>query len=276
MSAPPEAAPAVTPVSGQVPAAYGGPVAAARVVVVFNQKGGLGKTTIVLGLAAQAALAGWRVLVVDVDPQGTAYALSMRIPEDQRPYTVVHELDPDNLARLRELGEWDRIYVDCPGSLQDHGVLRRVLEAADYAFILYDHKIASEEPTFRTVAYATDAATPYRVLLNKLDPRMSTARILDAWDLLDSADYEVDWPGGEIRHARDGDQEPAEGTVRTTRVTRIPSCRLFFRAYEAWNGAQEAGVPITSYRGGMAVNVRADLAAVFREVERDLRELAGK
>lgn len=43
-------------------------------IAFVNQKGGVGKTTVVLGVAAAAAALGRRVLVVDLDPQANASA----------------------------------------------------------------------------------------------------------------------------------------------------------------------------------------------------------
>jgi len=53
-----------------------------KVVSIANQKGGCGKTTVAINLAACLSVHGKRTLLVDLDPQGHC-ALGLAVPEDQ-------------------------------------------------------------------------------------------------------------------------------------------------------------------------------------------------
>jgi chromosome partitioning protein len=50
---------------------------AAMIIGVLNRKGGVGKTTIAINVAATLAVAGVRVLLVDADPQASALSWAL-------------------------------------------------------------------------------------------------------------------------------------------------------------------------------------------------------
>src|ERR1700743_813234 len=101
--------------------AYGRPFMAVH--VVLNQKGGVGKSTIAVNLAAGTA----DVLnhqddpgesspgaAISVDPQGSAVWWASRI--NDLPFHIVQAHDDlAGLARLKELPNIEHIYVDTPG-----------------------------------------------------------------------------------------------------------------------------------------------------------------
>jgi cellulose biosynthesis protein BcsQ len=140
-------------------------------VAVVNQKGGVGKTTVTLGLAAAGQSAGARVLVVDLDPQASStWVLGHDPAEVDR--STAEVLGKGNAAkaiiatgwgdgvdllpaaarlqaretangtgRLRAAladvaGDYDAVLIDCPPSLG--GLTVNALTAADHALMVVE------------------------------------------------------------------------------------------------------------------------------------------
>lgn len=71
-----------------------------RVVAIVNQKGGCGKTTTAVNLAAVMARDGVRTLLVDMDPQSHC-AAGLGVPDNRIERTITDAMLADNSARLR-------------------------------------------------------------------------------------------------------------------------------------------------------------------------------
>ena len=143
-----------------------------RTLAILNQKGGVGKTTVTLGLASAAAAAKRRVLVVDLDPQAsTSWVLGIE-PDPTTPTVVdllagedrriedmirpsawsqhidvlpsssgLQELEAGPSQRLRTAlshvePDYEAVLVDCPPSLGS--LTRSALTAARHALIVVE------------------------------------------------------------------------------------------------------------------------------------------
>ena len=93
----------------------------AKIITVFNQKGGCAKTMTTMQLAGTFGLRGLKVFVVDMDPQNTSALWYLQATPDQPFPAEVMSMAPLKEAFLEKLSavvnKYDVIIVDCPPAL---------------------------------------------------------------------------------------------------------------------------------------------------------------
>ena len=103
----------------------------ARVIAVVNQKGGVGKTTTSVNLAAALARVGQRTLLIDLDPQGNA-TMGSGVDKRAATRTVYHV--------LLGLGEIDKIRTRAERAGYDLVPANRELAGAEIELVELQHR----------------------------------------------------------------------------------------------------------------------------------------
>ena len=103
------------------------------IISVLNQKGGVGKTTLSVNIAARLAADGARVLLLDADPQGSALDW-VAVREDASAFPV---LGLPRATLHKDIGkftqDYDHIIIDGPPRVTD--LARSAIMAADLVVI---------------------------------------------------------------------------------------------------------------------------------------------
>jgi cellulose biosynthesis protein BcsQ len=252
-------------------------VSSERCVAVLNQKGGVGKTTVVLGLASAAAAAGRHVLVLDMDPQSaTSWVLGIE-PGQTPSMTDVLERTP--LADAATTSPWSPLIdvVPADGSLQAHedakpGRLARALRSADLD--RYDTVMIDCPPSLGSLT--VNALTAARYALVVVEPSTlglrgigGVADVLDTvWDAknpdLELCGVILNRVPARSRHARERTEELTKIVGRSTIWSPPIPQRVIF------SHAQADRRPIHSYgaRAGDAAEAFDRLWARLRRTVR--------
>ncbi len=142
-----------------------------NVVALLNNKGGVGKTTVTLGLASAAAAAGANVLVVDLDPQASA-TWTLGVNTSDMTSTVSDVFDNANARDAIVPSTWGT-QIDVlggDGRLQEHehGQATRLRDALTEVASRYDVILIDCPPALGNLS--TNALAAARHALIVVDP----------------------------------------------------------------------------------------------------------
>jgi chromosome partitioning protein len=122
----------VVATDGTVVLGHHGRGSSVRSIAVINQKGGCGKTTTAINLAAALARMGHKTLLVDMDPQSHC-ALGLAVPEQQIEYTIADAMlaDPAKLDAGAMIWQISSMLDLAPSTVALAGVEQKLSGSSD-------------------------------------------------------------------------------------------------------------------------------------------------
>lgn len=110
-----------------------------RVIAIANQKGGCGKTTTAINLASSLAIKGYKILVLDMDPQSHAsYGLDIKTDQIERSIYNVFTTNDTKRKRLSEviLHLWENFDL-APGHILLSTIEQELRSEEDAISVIY-------------------------------------------------------------------------------------------------------------------------------------------
>lgn len=107
-----------------------------KIIAIANQKGGVGKTTTAINLSTCLAVAGARILLIDLDPQGNASSgLGHRAAEGQSLYRVL--IGEDTLTGKIQATRFENLWI-IPAQMELAGCEVELVRAENHLVRLRD------------------------------------------------------------------------------------------------------------------------------------------
>lgn len=247
-----------------------------RIIAVANQKGGVGKTTTTINLGSSMAEEGYRVLIVDLDPQAnatTGIGVNSRDLEHSIYHVILQQATASAIRRSTDIPNLD--FLPSSQSLvgaeielvaafsREHRLKRALAEIVDdYDIVLIDCPPALGLLTINALVVASEVLVPIQCEYYALEGLGQLVENVDRVKAHLNPDLEVSTIALVMYDARTKLSEQVAGEVRAFFGSKV--CRQVIPRSVGLSEASSYGQPINVY------DPRSRGAVAYRELAREV------